>query len=108
MANTNVSNQADISDAVLGIFQRQEEKNIKIRAFFTQKVATSGSFSFLPTISFHAVIPDDSKVFQFVREGNLEGLVGLLKDGLASLTDCDTQGRSLLWVKLSNRDKYIG
>jgi hypothetical protein len=83
-------------------------KNIKIRAFFTQKVATRGSFSFIPILSFHAVIPDDSRVFQLIEEGNLHELIGMLKDGLASLTDCDTQGRSLLWVKLSKRDKYSG
>lgn len=89
----------------LTLLPKTKERNMKIRAFFTQKKLASGSFSFLPTLSFHAVIPDDSKVFQIIKRGDLDGLCRMLQDRLASLTDCDTQGRSLLWVSLSVKSR---
>ena len=86
---------------ILTLLPKTKGENIKIRASFAQKKMASGSFSSLPTISFHAVIPDNSKVFQLIKEGNLDGLRRMLQDGQTSLTDCDTCGRSLLWVKFS-------
>jgi len=34
------------------------------------------------------------------KDGNVEGLMKLLQDGEASLSDCDTAGRQLLHVSL--------
>jgi hypothetical protein len=83
----------------ISILPRTKKRKMQIRASFFQHMTQNGGYSFAPTISFHAVIPDDSKVFQLVEDGDLHGLRQMLQDGLASLTDCDTYGRSLLGVE---------
>lgn len=83
----------------LTLLPQTTTKRMKVRAFFTQKVMRSGAFSFSPVLSFHAIIPDDSEVFRLVEGGDIEGLTKLLQRRSASLTDCDTKGRSLLGVR---------
>lgn len=75
----------------LTLMPKTKKRRMKIRAFFVQNVIKRGAFSISPTISFHAVIPDDSEVFHCIRNGDLRGLIKLLEEGLASLTDCDTE-----------------
>lgn len=77
----------------------KNKRNIKIRAFFVQQVLSQGTLSISPVLSFHAIIPDDSKVFQLIKHGDLQGLKQILQDGEASLTDRDTLSRSLLGVR---------
>lgn len=72
-----------------------------ITASFVQNVAKGRHYALPPTISFHAMIPDDSEVFRVCEKGELRELISLLNDGSASLTDCDTKGRSLLNVGIS-------
>ena len=67
-------------------------------ASFTQRVRNQVSQSLNFNISFRSTIPDGSDIFRFVADGNLNAIIGLLREGLASLTDCDTRGRSLLSV----------
>jgi hypothetical protein len=67
-------------------------------ASFTQRVRNQISQSLNFNISFRNRIPDDSDIFRFVADGNLNAIIGLFREGLASLTDCDTSGRSLLSV----------
>jgi hypothetical protein len=83
----------------ISILPRTKQRQMQIRASFFQHMTQNGAYSFAPTISFHAVIPNDSKVFQLIEDGDLDGLKQMLQDGLASLTDCDTNGRSLLGVR---------
>jgi hypothetical protein len=85
----------------ISILPRTKKRKMQIRASFFQHMTQNGGYSFAPTISFHAVIPNDSKVFQLVEDGDLDGLKQMLQDGLASLTDCDMDGRSLLGVRFS-------
>ncbi|KAL9620343.1 MAG: hypothetical protein Q9160_005142 [Pyrenula sp. 1 TL-2023] len=70
----------------------------KLRTFFVQRVLSNGAFTFSPTISFHAMIPNDSQIFDLVRRGDVDHMIKLLEGGLASLNDCDEDGHSLLWV----------
>lgn len=51
-----------------------------------------------PSLSFRALISDDSEVFKIVTKGSVKQIVSLLRRGAASLRDCDTTGRSLLNV----------
>jgi hypothetical protein len=46
--------------------------------------------------------PDDSDVFQVDKYGSPVELEVMFHNSLASLTDCDTKGRSLLNVSLMN------
>ncbi|KAF8250895.1 ankyrin [Wilcoxina mikolae CBS 423.85] len=71
-------------------------RGIRILASLQQKVARKGVFSLKPTLTFSAVIPDNSEIFQMAASGDLEGLVKLFMEGKASLTDCNVEGRTLL------------
>jgi hypothetical protein len=83
----------------LTLMSKGSSNPVKLRAFFIQKILRSGVFSLSPTLSFHAIVPDDSLIFELVRQGNVKGLVEELQNGRASLTDCDSHGRSLLGVR---------
>lgn len=61
-----------------------------------------------PTLSFRSTIPDDSMIFDVAKFGSPHDLQALIYDGLASLNDCDTNGRSLLNVSMiTNRLEMI-
>lgn len=54
------------------------------------------------TITYQAMIPNDSEVFKIASVGEVRDLLKLLEGGTASLTDRDEEGRSLLnmsWYK---------
>ena len=50
------------------------------------------------TITYQAMIPNDSEVFRIAGSGEVKELIELLKKGTASITDRDEEGRSLLNV----------
>jgi hypothetical protein len=54
------------------------------------------------TITYQAMIPNNSAVFRFARFGKVTDLIKLFEKGSAFLTDRDEQGRSLLSVSLCN------
>jgi hypothetical protein len=54
----------------------------------------------MPTLSLRSTIPDDSKIFDVVKFGSPRDLQAMIYDGLASFNDCDTNGRSLLNVRI--------
>lgn len=66
-------------------------------------------FDFIPrlypsaTITYQAIIPNDSEVFKVVAFGEVKRLLELLEDHAASLTDHDEDGRSLLNVGYYSR-----
>ena len=53
-----------------------------------------------PTLTFRAIVPDDSEVIRVVEGGSVRKLKKLLDSGQASLGDCDSMGRSLLNVSI--------
>jgi hypothetical protein len=71
--------------------------------FTVEEQTVSGFLSLsTPTLSCMWTRPDDSDVFQVAKYGSLVELEVMFHNGLASLTDCDTKGRSLLNVSLMN------
>jgi hypothetical protein len=66
---------------------------------FLQRLTYEGSFSLRPALSCCRIIPFRSPAIDFVGSGDLEGLGRLLEEGVASLSDCDPYGRSLLSVR---------
>jgi hypothetical protein len=54
------------------------------------------------TITYQAMIPNNSAVFRIARSGEVTDLIELFEKGTASLTDRDEQGGSLLSVSLCN------
>lgn len=57
----------------------------------------------MPILSFRSTIPDNSKIFDVAKFGSPRDLQAMIYDGLASLNDCDTNGRSLLNVSNTER-----
>lgn len=70
----------------------------KLLATFSQTTTKKGFYSLAPTLSFCCTIPYDSAVFEVVAAGNVDELVHMMNEGLAAVTDCDPEGRSLLSV----------
>ncbi|KAF8528325.1 ankyrin repeat-containing domain protein [Trichophaea hybrida] len=75
----------------------RNNKSFRISVSLEQAIKSGGILlSPQPTISFSAVLPENSEVFNLAKTGDLDGLVRLFSEGKASLSDCDTSGRSLL------------
>lgn len=79
----------------------QSSRNFRISVSLEQAIKSGGiSLSPQPTISFSAVLPEGSEVFGLAVEGDLDGLIRLFSEGKASLSDCDSSGRPLLFVRI--------
>ena len=72
--------------------------NFQIIIDLASRTFQNGTAHLTPTLTFRAMIPDDSEVFRVVRGGSVKKLKKLLSSGAASLGDCDSEGRSLLNV----------
>ena len=46
------------------------------------------------------MVPKDAKIIQCVKANDVCGMLSLLEQGLASLRDCDPEGRPLLYVRV--------
>lgn len=58
--------------------------------------------TFLPPVVFaYRIIPNDSEVFEMIKQDNLQSLRELIENGTATTRDCDEENRSLLHVSLS-------
>lgn len=63
---------------------------------FHQNVMPHGYCSISPSISVGMILPDDSPVFSLVRNGDVEGLLSLFRQGKASIRDHTSFGTPLL------------
>ena len=70
----------------------------KLRVAFLQRIMANGYFSVWPTLTFCCTIPANSAIFKAVSNGDIEEMVQMFQKNLASVTDCDPRGRSLLSV----------
>ena len=71
----------------------------KLVATVVHRVGLLGSTTLYPSLTVSPIVPAQSEVFVAIKAGDLSGLKALLRDGQASLKDCDPQGRSLLGVR---------
>lgn len=79
--------------------KRRSAKNFRIQISIHQNVSSEGLMTSLrPTISFSAILPNNSEVFRKVESGDLDRLQQMLANGTAALSDCDERGNSLLVV----------
>ena len=46
------------------------------------------------------MIPDDAEIFRYIKNDDAYGIQNLVQQGLASLSDCDSLGRPLLYVRV--------
>ena len=72
--------------------------SIKVSVMCQQRLTYQGSFLQNPALTFSAVLPNDSEVFLAIKAGDIDKLLQLLTDHKASLSDCDSYGRPLLYV----------
>ena len=68
----------------------------QVAVAFQQQILHHGSYLAKPVLSVSALVPRDSKVFQLIEAGDLEGLVKSLSLKETRLTDRDRNGRCLL------------
>lgn len=92
----------NIFEGTVSLIPAREFSRTKISTSFLQKSTENGYFSLKPTLSFCAIIPENSQIFTLTREGDLEGIINHVQQGHASLTDCDSKGRTLLNVSSTN------
>ena len=71
----------------------------KISVAFEQFTRFRNATSLNPVLSFCAMIPDDAEIFYLISEDDVHGVQRMLEQGRASLSDCDSGGRSLLYVR---------
>ena len=84
--------------ASMSFVPRDMRLGYKISSSFLQTITAEESLSRVPTLTFCRMVASNSEVFSLVQKGDLTGLLSLLQDGQAALTDCDEEGRSLLTV----------
>ncbi len=89
----------DVFEGTINLIPASDFSRTKISTSFLQKSTVNGYMSLKPTLSFTAIIPDDSEIFTLTRRGDLQGIIDHVQQGHASLTDCDTKGRTLLNVR---------
>jgi hypothetical protein len=53
------------------------------------------------------MIPDDAKIFEYINDDDACGVQNLVEQGLASLSDCDSLGRPLLYVRTPLDKDYV-
>ena len=73
--------------------------NTSFSVSFQQRSTFEGSLLGKPRIFFSATLPEDSEVFLRIKNGDMEGLLKLFAEGAAALSDRDSRGRSLLYVR---------
>lgn len=80
--------------------------NFQIVIDLALKTHQDRAIYFTPTLTFRAMVPDDSEVFRVVEGGSVKKLKKLISSGRASLGDCDSMGRSLLNVSQSKDEEH--
>jgi len=73
-----------------------------IRAYIDQQSVFGGTRLQIPRLEINRTLPAESIVFATVKEGQIEELKSLLRDGKASLRDHDQSGAPLLFVGFHN------
>lgn len=103
LVNSETDQQVEnVFEGTISLIPERGISRIKLSTAFLQKWTKHGYFSPQPTLSFCAIIPDDSRIFTLTSEGDLEGMINHIQQGHASLTDCDSKGRTLLNASQNN------
>jgi hypothetical protein len=72
-----------------------------VSAFFGERTDHLQRSFFSPTIITYRIVDSSSEVFDLVRRDDMNGLVRLIALQKASVRDCDEDGRSLLFVSIT-------
>ena len=94
----------NIFEGTISFIRKRSDYGTKVFASFLQRSTQNGFFSVSPSLAFCAIIPDNSEIFALVEKGDLKGIITRLQQGKASLSDCDSKGRTLLNVRKSHHE----
>jgi hypothetical protein len=87
--------------SALDVQRRMHSSQIPcIAAFFSEKIDVDQTVLMHPVVLAYNQVDSRAKVFDVVRNDDLDGLMKLLARGQASIRDCDKEGRSLLHVSI--------
>ena len=89
---------SELFEATISVLPVENPQKTKVSVSIVQQATTRGCKIRNPYVTFWSVVSDESAVLEAVRTGDFSGLIGLLEANEASMTDCDSEGRSLLNV----------
>ena len=89
---------SELFEATISILPLGNPHSTKVSVSFVQRATRKGCEIRNSCLQFCSVVSEESAALVSVRTGDLAGLIGLLEAGGASMTDCDSEGRSLLNV----------
>ena len=76
----------------------ESERPTIISASFEQRITSLGFSCPYSRLFFHPVVPINADIFTAVLQGDMNWMLELLSTGMASLRDCDLDGKTLLNV----------
>ena len=65
---------------------------------FKVRLLSSSTMGWQHTLQISRIVPDDSLIFAFCKQGNFDGVRSLLANGRASVRDVDSLGCTPLWA----------
>jgi hypothetical protein len=89
----------DIRPEVEGDPERRPFLSVYIKRFWDLRHALAQPVVLGPLIIARRTIPEWSAIHRTIQDGDFKAFQRLLKDGEASLWDCDEYGRSLITVR---------
>ena len=93
--------------AKIKAFLEHQQSPIVLVAHIRQSQLLSGFSSLNPAISIGRSLPDDSPIFEYVRQGDVEQLQRLLTRREGTLRDRDSRGTPLLHVSRLDRNQTV-
>jgi hypothetical protein len=100
-STTRLSDVFDYTAEVVLTLPARRNRPAQIRFLLSQQVTPELNTTLTPMLSARQMIPDDSEVFRTAATGTVKALRDLLCARKASLSDCDSKGRSLINVSIS-------
>lgn len=89
-----------ITHTVTLIPRKKRHRRFALKASFLQTQAAQGFWTVPPSIVFSPILPNDSPVFQYILDGEMDEFLRLLRSGGTWLQARDENGTSLLHVSL--------
>lgn len=77
----------EIFESRVNFIPKRTDRQTRILASFMQRVTKDGFFSLKPRLSFCAIIPHNSEIFDLIRDNDLGGIIDHLQLGKAFLSD---------------------
>ena len=88
----------DVYTSVLEVISRTPSWDYKIIVTLMQQATPRGTELLRSTMIYSAIIPDDAPIWQCIENDDVSGMRSLFEQGEASVSDCNSDGESLLGV----------